>query len=334
MIMSLRLLSVSLLSLSFAISFPAFADSSDWVQVKRFEQVLKEAQAGKVTSMYEVGRKYERGRGTNRDMAKAAEWYRKAANANHAPSMARLGILYVEGNGVKQDLDKAVKLLTDAADQNVASAQYQLANMYELGTGVEEDLNKAISLYRKAAKGGYYRAQTKVEELTAVVQGQSGTPVKKSAKAAAKPTQRVTRGMTTVANILEGNWVRGRRPTGYLPSSISQCRSQNENIKCISTAQERSTGTETITYNTEATLSDFNGKKFRISYVNNVLEIEQQESTNVAGFEEEASSSTSAKTRLKAGQQSKPHQLECTLEKPDSIRCVKDKLQTLHFTSL
>jgi len=333
MILSLRLLSVSLLSLGFAISIPAFADSSDWVQVERFNQVLKEAQAGKVTSMYEVGRKYERGRGTNHDMAKAAEWYRKAANANHAPSMARLGILYVEGNGVNRDLDKAVKLLTEAAEQNVASAQYQLANMYELGTGVDEDLNKAINLYRKAAKGGYYRAQTKVEELTAIVQGKNGAPAKKSATAA-KPAQRVTRGMATVANILQGNWVRGRRPTGYLPSSISQCRGQNENIKCISTAQERSTGTEIITYNTEATLSDFKGKKFRISYVNNVLEVEQQESANVAGYEEEASPSTSAPSRLKVGQQSKPHLLECTLEKPDSIRCVKDKFQTLRFTSL
>jgi hypothetical protein len=333
MTLSFRLLSVSLLSLSFAISFPAFADSSDWVQVERFKQVLKEAQEGKVTSMYEVGRKYERGRGTNRNMAKAAEWYSKAANANHAPSMARLGILYVEGNGVKRDLDKAVKLLTEAAEQNVASAQYQLANMYELGTGVQEDLNKAISLYRKAAEGGYYRAQTKVDELTTIVKGNRSAPTKKPAKTAAKP-KRVTRSMATVASILQGNWVRGRRPTGYLPSTISQCRGQSENIKCISTAQERSTGTEIITYNTEATLSNFNGKQFRISYVNNVLEVEQQESANVDGYEEGSAQPSSAQARLKAGQQSKPHQLECTLEKPDSIRCVKDKFQTLHFTSL
>ncbi len=329
----LRQLFASLLGFSLLIIQPVFADSSDWVQVQRFKQVLKEAQEGKLQSMYEVGRKYERGRGTRRNMQKAAEWYNKAANASHAPSMARLGILYVEGNGVKRDLGKAVELLTRASAQNVASAQYQLANMYELGMGVDEDLDRAISLYRKAAKGGYYRAEKKVKELVSLLArnkpgGASGSQAERTAS-----SKRSSRALATIAAILKGNWERAGRPAGYLPSSISHCRGQNENIKCISTAQERNTGAEIITYNTEATLSDFNGKRFHITYMNNVLEVEQEERTTALGYEEEEARAASG-THIKAGQQGKSHKLDCTLEKPNRISCVKDRLRSLRFTSL
>lgn len=327
-------LSMGLLGLSLLVIQPGFADSSDWVQVERFKQVLKEAQEGKLQSMYEVGRNYERGRGTRRNMQKAAEWYNKAANASHAPSMARLGILYVEGNGVKRDLAKAVELLTKASARNVASAQYQLANMYELGMGVDEDLEQAISLYHKAANGGYYRAENKVKELSSLLARNKpgSTPAGRPAQPTPNTPRPSARVLATIAAILQGNWERSSRPAGYLPSSISNCRGQNQKIKCISTAQERSTGTEIITYSTEATLSNFNGKRFQITYTNNVLEVEQQERTTALGYEEEESQASNA--RIKAGQQGKSHKLDCTLEKPKRINCVKDRLRTLHFTSL
>jgi len=300
---------------------PALANSSDWLQVERFKEVLKEAEKGKLQAMYEVGLKYERGRGTGRNIQKAAEWYTKAAGANHALSMARLGILYVEGNGVERNLNKAIKLLSKAAEQDIASARYQLANMHELGTGFDKDLTQAIRLYRQAADGGYYPAQDKVEELSVLI-----SQKKRRSAAVNKPQQETT------AEILKGNWQRSGRYSGYLPSNISRCREEDEIIKCISTPQERSTGAQIVTYNTEATLSNFNGKQFRISYVSNVLEVEKQESAQIEAYGEEESQ-TSSTSGIQPGQKSAPHQLECTLESRDTITCVKDQYRKVSFTT-
>ncbi|MDZ7661205.1 tetratricopeptide repeat protein [Thiohalophilus sp.] len=319
----MRLLSLSLLGFSLMTPQPALANSSDWLQVKRFKEVLKEAEKGKLQAMYEVGLKYERGRGTGRNIQKAAEWYGKAAEANHALSMARLGILYVEGNGVDRNLNKAIKLLSKAAEQDIASARYQLANMHELGMGFDKDLKQAIRLYRQAANGGYYPAQGKVEELSALI-GQNKR--RSAAVSKRQPQQDIT------AAILKGNWQRSGRYSGYLPSNISRCRKQGKIIKCISTPQERSTGAQIITYNTEATLSNFNGKQFHISYVNNVLEVEQQESTQIEVYGEEESR-TSTSGGIQPGQKSAPHKLECTLESRDTITCVKDQYRKVSFTT-
>lgn len=340
--LTLRLLSVSLLGFFLLGMQPAIANSADWLQVKRYKEVLQEAQKGKVQSMYEVGLKYERGRGTQRDMQKAAEWYEKAAEANHTPAMARLGILYVEGNGVKRDLNKAIELLKRAAEQGVASAQYQLASMYELGTGVDEDLREAIRLYDQAAKGGYYRAQEKVKELSRLLKTRKRNSVSvaelepqttgKPSSPLPKQTGSNDSDKRTLAFLLQGNWQYRGHPVGYLPSTITRCRGQGKNIKCISTAQERSTGTEIIIYNTEATLSNFNGKQFEITYLNHILEIEKEENSRQAVYEENISPATT-QSRFQPGQPSKTHKLVCTLQSRNNITCVKDGFRKRNFTT-
>ena len=136
---------LSLLLITLCISLPLQANQDDWVLVDRFKRQLASAEQGKVKAMYAVGKLYERGRGVQRDLTKAAEWYQKAADAGQTSAQSRLGIMYFEGRGVPQDYDKALKLLQAAARDNVPSAQYQMANMYELGTGVPQDLEKAIS---------------------------------------------------------------------------------------------------------------------------------------------------------------------------------------------
>lgn len=318
---------VSVLGFLCLIALPTQADNSDWLQVERFKEVLSEAQAGKVQAMFEVGRKYERGRGIEQSPQKAAKWYERAAEANHLSAMARLGILYVEGNGVEQDLEKAVRLLTRAAGQNVPSAQYQLANMYELGVGVDRNLEQAIAWYRKAFKGGYYPADDKVKELTAQLNRRSAV--------ANQPADNSATTATTLSALLEGRWQRNGRPAGYLPSSISQCHQQDETIKCISTAQERSTGSQTISYNTEATLSNFDDNRFEVTYINNVLEVEQEDDASAAAFEE-TDTSESVDAPHKQDRQNFSHHLKCTLEtpaKPNQVNCTKDRLQTLRFTN-
>ena len=304
----------------------AQADTSDWVQVERFNKQMEQAKDGKVSAMFEVGRMYERGRGTNRSMSSAAQWYKKAADAKYAPAQSRLGIMYVEGRGVNKNLDKALTLLTSAANENVPSAQYQLATMYELGVGTARNPAKAIRWYKKAAAGGYYQAKNKVRELELLSPG--------SREVASAPLKRSAGQLhPTAAALLKGSWARSNRPAGYLPSSISNCQSDRaDELKCISTAQERNTGTEIISFNTEATISNFTAKKFTVRYVNNVLEVETIEA-DVYGLEEDApdDDEEASKSRIKTGKQAKVHVLQCTLSNARTVKCSKGAVRTFVF---
>jgi len=65
-------------------SFTSSANIGDWGMVQQFNKKLEQAQEGKIQAMYDVGNLYLRGRGVNRNAAKAAEWLQKAASSGHA----------------------------------------------------------------------------------------------------------------------------------------------------------------------------------------------------------------------------------------------------------
>lgn len=267
--------------------------------------------------MYDLGKLYERGRGVNKNISKAVEWFQKAASAGHAYSQARLGVLYFEGRGVKQNYNKALKLLNAAAKKNVSSAYYQLANMFELGTGVKQDLNKSIIWYKKAEKAGYYLAIAKVERLQKRLKSNAIKNNNPSSQAGTKTTKVAH---PLIQTILRGRWLKRKSAVGYLPSLITNCALDSGNsMHCISTSQERSTGTEVITYNTESMVTANNAKSFNIIYTNNVLEVALLEAVDGDGEVIEKSSS-----RIKTGKQGKKRKLTCRLKNNKTITCSKN----------
>ena len=295
------------------LSLPAHANIADWGMVQQFNKQLELAKAGKIQSMYEVGNLYMRGRGVNRNMEEAANWFQKAANTGHASAQAKLGILYFEGRGVKQDYNKAIKLLNAAAKQEVPSAYYQLANMFELGTGVRQDLHQSIYWYKRAEQSGYYLAKAKIEKLEKrLANGVVDTPA----------TQNVVKQNTSsplLAALLRGRWLKRKTAVGYLPSSITNCaKESNNSISCISTSQERSTGAEIVTFNTESTITIKNNKQFDISYSNNVLDVSLQKVEDGNG-----QLITPTTTRIKKGKQGKVRQIQCQLKDNKTISCTK-----------
>ena len=298
------------------ISFPASANPADWGMVQQFNKKSELANQGNIRAMYDVGKLYERGRGVNKNITKAAEWFQKAASVEHAPAQARLGILYFEGRGVAQNYNKALALLTSAAKQNIPSAQFQLANMYELGTGVSQNLKKSIAWYKKADQYGYYLAKAKVTRLEKILSsGDSVSPDKKSeTTASANPTS-----TPLIQTILRGHWLKRKSAVGYLPSIISNCAKSSPNsVRCISTAQERSTGSEIIAYNTESIVTMTNKTTFDIEYTNNVLEVALLETVDGDGETIEQIPS-----RIKKGQKGKKRNLKCLLKNNKKITCSK-----------
>jgi TPR repeat protein len=150
------------LLLLFGIIQPSWAD---WMLEERFKSVQQQALDGKIQAMYELGRMYERGRGTAVNFSQAAEWYQKASTAGNVAAKAQLGILYFEGRGVPQNHQQAYRLLNEAAKADIPAAQYQLGLMYEWGTVVPQNKRQAMKWYEKARQGGDYRAKDKLAQL-------------------------------------------------------------------------------------------------------------------------------------------------------------------------
>ena len=307
-----------LLLLNFSICMPVAANKDDWVLVDRFNRQLSDAKAGKLKAMYDVGKLYERGRGTNTDLALAAEWYQKAASGGQTSAQSRLGIMYFEGRGVKQNYKKALQLLNLAAKDNVPSAQYQLANMYELGTGVDQNLDKAIHWYKKSDKYGYYLAKAKIERLKKI-QKSNGTISRKATPSKAAPPKAKKAASPAIKMITSGQWFKRKKAVGYLPSNISNCASNSYNtLHCISTSQERSTGSEIIAYNTESDITIKNKKSFTIVYTNNVLEV-----TPLSVEDGDGEVIEQTPSRIKKGQKGKKRTLECAIKDKKTISCTK-----------
>lgn len=308
------ILSIVFLSLTF--STQTLANPDDWGMVQRFNKQKALADQGNVKAMYDVGKLYERGRGVKKDISKAAEFFQKSANSGYPSAQARLGILYFEGRGVKQNYKKALSFLNSAANKNVPSAQFQLANMYELGTGVNQNLHKAIEWYKKADKYGYYLAKAKVTRLQKLLTS-GGTIKRKSTPQAVAKAKKASSPL--IQSILNGKWLKRKKAVGYLPSAIASCAKDSYNsMHCISTSQERSTGSEVITYNTESEITAKNKSSFTIVYSNNVHDV-----ALLAAVDGDGELIEQAPSRIKKGKQGKKKTYNCNLKNKKLISCSK-----------
>jgi uncharacterized protein len=92
----------------------------------------KAAEAGDITSQYDLGRAYETGGGVPQDYAEAMAWYRKSASRGDiiaSDGIVGMAGLYEKGAGVPQDLDKAIALYRQAADLGNVAASKALARL-------------------------------------------------------------------------------------------------------------------------------------------------------------------------------------------------------------
>ena len=80
------------------------------------------AEQGDVTSQYNIGQMYRKGRGVLQDDAEAVKWYRLAAEQGYADAQYNIGVMYKNGRGVLQDYAEAMKWSRLAAEQGSANA--------------------------------------------------------------------------------------------------------------------------------------------------------------------------------------------------------------------
>ena len=101
-----------------------------------------------------LGRCYETGAGTRRDIEEAARLYGRAARQGLAEAQYALACCYEKTLKLTAKEPDVIRLYQYAAEKGLADAQYALATRYEAGLGLEQNFRQAMRLYKLAAKQG------------------------------------------------------------------------------------------------------------------------------------------------------------------------------------
>ncbi len=117
-----------------------------------FDWCRRAAEQEHLRALNALGVMYKNGFGVDKNEKEAIDWFRKAAEQNYAAAQNNLGIMYEHGFGIKQNHYDAFGWYHKAAEQDHAAAQFKLGWMYDFGIGVEQDDTEAIFWYEKSAK--------------------------------------------------------------------------------------------------------------------------------------------------------------------------------------
>ena len=126
---------------------------------------LKSAKQGHATSQYNVGSMLENGDGVEKDYAEAFRWFSLSGEQGYPTAMYRLGYFYKEGRHVGRDDAIAFEWFEKAAEKGNAWACYNLGQAYLEGAGRPADRAKAIDFLTRAADQKIKAARTKLDEL-------------------------------------------------------------------------------------------------------------------------------------------------------------------------
>ena len=99
----------------------------------------------------QLGRRYAKGLGVDKDESEAAKWFRLAADGGNAEAQRNLAFAYLNGRGVRKNVAEGIRRLRLAAEGADAPAQRQLGYHYAKGLGVPMDEKEAVHWFRFAA---------------------------------------------------------------------------------------------------------------------------------------------------------------------------------------
>lgn len=106
-------------------------------------------------ALFNLGQVYRLGRGVDKDMSAARNYYERAARLGHVSAQGNLGTLYffAEDKSLK-DQEKAVSWWQEAATNGDARSQYMLGVLFFNGDVVDRDWTRAYAWMSLAASSG------------------------------------------------------------------------------------------------------------------------------------------------------------------------------------
>ena len=103
---------------------------------------------------YKLGKMFNLGLGTDSDVTKAIEYFRRSAEMNNKNGLYEYGKALLLSEHIPQDKEKAVKLLEKAIKVENINAKRFLALEYISGEHLEQDIEKGITLLTECADSG------------------------------------------------------------------------------------------------------------------------------------------------------------------------------------
>ncbi len=107
---------------------------------------------------YKLGQMFNLGLGTDSDVTKAIEYFRRSAEMNNKNGLFEYGKALLTGEHIPQDTDSAVKLLEKAVKLKNSNAKRFLALEYISGEHLEQDIEKGIALLTECTDSGDFIA--------------------------------------------------------------------------------------------------------------------------------------------------------------------------------
>lgn len=102
-----------------------------------------------------LGWMYYAGEGTERNIDRALDWFKRAADAGDIE--AKFGIARV--HLLKKEYEIARKWLISASEYGYTPALYRLGWIYYHGRGVPADVHKAVGFWREASRKGHLKSR-------------------------------------------------------------------------------------------------------------------------------------------------------------------------------
>ncbi len=103
--------------------------------------------------LYMIALLYEKGLGTDKDIEKAINYYKRASELNNSKALNTLGYYYYSGVNVEKDIEKSKYYLEKASELNNSEAINNLGFLYQ-SSGDKNDLEKAYLLFKKSSELG------------------------------------------------------------------------------------------------------------------------------------------------------------------------------------
>ena len=158
---------------SFLITFCLHSPGYDQT-VEHVKKLRESATSGEPESCLELGNAYYYGRGIDKDMYSAFQWYFEAAKSNNPAALFNVALCYDEGIGTEENKIEALRWYKKAAEAGVLQAKFNLAMYYKDGAKfasdsgdifLEKDFQKSLKILKECSNSGFPPADRELAKM-------------------------------------------------------------------------------------------------------------------------------------------------------------------------
>ena len=148
-------MAMAMLGICACIGLPAAAAAAEPKHIDyeslKLAEVVKRANANDANAQFELGSRFNYGRGTPKNVREALVWLRRAAQRGQIDAQRLLAVKLYNGYDVETDYEEALRWTQRLAESGDAPGQMMLGSMYANGEGGPRNLVRAYMWYDIAA---------------------------------------------------------------------------------------------------------------------------------------------------------------------------------------